>query len=100
MKKEKMKIEKIIEELEEFFLKEDLEGGKRHLEKSLEKAKEIGDWQSELSILNEMIGFYRRSGDKNKALESVKRSFFMIEEKGMDDSVSAGTYMVEWCHYP
>lgn len=88
---QKLNIQIIIEILEEYFSKEDLVGAGKHLENSLSKAREINDWQSELSILNEMIGYYRRVGKKEPALIAVNEAFEMIDNKSLTGQITAAT---------
>jgi len=87
----KLKIETVIEELERYFSKEDLVGAGIHLEESLKIAEAQDDWQCKLSILNEQIGYYRRTGKKDQALEAVDKSFEMIEKYNMQTAISAAT---------
>lgn len=87
----KIKIENIIKELENFFSREDLDGAGKHLEESLKTAKIQSDWQCELSILNEQIGYFRRVGKKGQALEAVEKSFEMIEKHKIQTAISAAT---------
>ena len=72
---EKIQIEKVIEELERYFSKEDLVGAGIHLEESLKIAEEQNDWQCKLSILNEQIGYYRRAGKKRFGFRSCRQKF-------------------------
>ena len=84
-------IERVIKELEEYFSRDDLKGAEKHLDMWCEKAEEIGDWKGKLSVLNERIGYYRRNSNPDKALNSVKESFEMIEKHDIQDTISAGT---------
>lgn len=69
------------------------EAGK-YLEKWLEKFEERGDWASQITILNEMMGFYRNTREREKGLESVEKGIALIGEHKLSDTVSGGTTYV------
>ena len=44
-----------------------------YLEDWLARYEEAGDWASQITILNEMMGFYRNSGEREKGLAAVEK---------------------------
>ena len=46
-----------------------------YLEDWLARYEEAGDWTSQITILNEMMGFYRNSREREKGLAAVERGW-------------------------
>ena len=56
--------QRIIQKMDEYMSRKDYEGAERHLLYWLEEAKLGKDLRGQLSIRNELIGFYRKRGRK------------------------------------
>ena len=52
-----MDVKQFVETLDGYLKAERLEEAGRYLEESLERAKDEGDWRTQITILNEMMGF-------------------------------------------
>lgn len=81
---------RIFDKLDELFSRNDLPAVGRLLDYWESEARILGDERGLLEILNEKIGYYRRTADKEKALAAVDAAFELVE-KGIGDRVSAGT---------
>ena len=90
----KINVPKLLEELDLIYASENLVEAEELLESSLEKARNMGDWSSELSILSEMMGFYRRNNKADKGLCSVYDGLDLIKAHGLEGSVSGATVML------
>ncbi len=64
------------------------------LERALEKARAGGDWRSELTVLSELLGQYRRTGEEEKALLAVQEALALIRAHRMGQTVSGATVML------
>ncbi len=64
------------------------------LERWRERAAQMRDWRGELSFLSELMGHYRRSGEREKALEAVKAGLGIIREHRLGETVSGATVML------
>ncbi len=64
------------------------------LEHALAQAREGRDWRAELSILSELLGQYRRSGDEAKGLQTVREALELIRAHRLGQTVSAATVML------
>lgn len=64
------------------------------LEEWLCAARSGGDWRSELSVLSELLGQYRRSGESEKAQAAVDAALELIRVHGMGSTVSGATVML------
>ena len=83
--------EKLIEELDRYFAREDLAGAGAFLEAQREQACLSGDWQRELTLANEQLGFYRRVNREGAAMEAVERAIRLIEDHKELAEVTVGT---------
>ena len=82
---------RIMEKLNELFSKNDLPAVGRLLAYWENEARILHDDRGLLEILNELIGYYRRTSEKEKGLAAVNEAFTLIEQKGICDTVSSGT---------
>ncbi len=86
--------QRIIEKLDEYMSRRDYAGAERHLLYWLEEAKLAGDMRGELTVCCELIGHYRKTGNKDEALRFVGRTVKLLDELGFRNNVSAGTALV------
>lgn len=85
---------RIITKLDAFFARNDLEGAAELLDYWNNEAKNIGDTRGRLEILNEQIGLYRRTFERDKALDAVSDALKIIESEKLDGSLSVGTIYI------
>ena len=64
------------------------------LEKSLADARSHSDWRSELTVLSELLGQYRRTGEADKGLRTVNEALAVIQAHGMGRTVSGATVLL------
>ena len=86
--------QRIVEKLDEYLARRDTAGAERHLLYWLEEARLGKDLRGELMLRNELTGFYRKAGEKEKSLASADRALELLKELGMEQTVSAGTTYV------
>ncbi len=84
-------VARIIDRVDEYFAKNNLEEAKRLLEYWQKEAVALRDLRGELSIDNELVGLYRKLDDKQSAMETVDRTLELVTRLGLDKSVSGGT---------
>lgn len=87
-------VSRIIEKLDGFFYKNDMESAGRLLSQWHEEASALRDKSGELSVVNEMLGYYRKMGEREKGLWSVERSLKLLRELDMTECVSGATVML------
>jgi len=73
--------------------------GKEHeaglaLDAAIEKSRKMCDWRSELSLLSELCGHCRRSGEEDKAMDAIEAIMGIIKEHRMGSTVSAATVLL------
>ena len=87
-------VQRVIEKLDNCFKTNDLQSGVRLLEYWQDEAKALGDLSGELSIVNEMLGIYRRTNDGDKALSAVKRALELLKLTENESKASGATIML------
>lgn len=85
---------RIIEKMNEYMSRRDYSGAERHLCYWLEEALMGGDLQGQLMLRNELVGHYRKTGQKEKAMENIAKALELLEALGMERSITAGTTYV------
>ncbi len=90
----KINVERFITKLDSFFAHNDLQGATKHLFFWEKEARNLGDNLGLLTILNESIGFYRRTNDKEMALSALNEALKIINDNGLNNSVGAATIYV------
>ena len=88
---DKVPIARVIDKLNEAFHKNDLAAAGRLLEYWDREARILGDDRGLVEILNEEIGYYRRTSEKEKAMSAVREAFELVESIEINKTVTAGT---------
>ena len=57
-----------------------------YLEDWMARYEEAGDWASQITILNEMMGFYRNSGEREKGLAAVEKGLALVGDHGLGNA--------------
>ena len=68
--------------------------GEAYLERWYEDARAEGDYKSELSILSEMLGQYRKCGSAGKGLDACEKAIAMVEKLGIGQSATGATILI------
>lgn len=82
-----------IEKLDSLFSNKQREKVEPFLLESLKQAREEGDDATELTILNEMIGFYRDAGLVEKDMQAVDDCKALLEKMGLEGTIEYATSM-------
>ncbi len=83
--------QRIAEKLDEYMAKRDYQGAERHLNYWLSEAELGNDLRGKLMILNEKIGFYRKTGRREPAFENIEKALDLLDALDYGNSISAGT---------
>lgn len=84
-------VRNFISELDMFFAKEDLQGARSCLLEWRKRAADCGDKKGELTVLNEMTGFYRQTKEEAEGMAAIRDAFALIDELGIKNLPSAAT---------
>ena len=86
--------DRIMAKMREYEDASDWDGAERHLKYWLAEAEMNRDGRGELMLRNELMGFYRKQGKKDEALEHAGKAAALIEKMDMGGTVTAGTTWV------
>ena len=86
--------QRIMEKVDEYMSRRDYAGVERHLLYWLEEAKLGGDRRGELMIENELIGHYRKTGDREKAFLHAEAALALLDALDFEGTITAGTTCV------
>ena len=86
--------QRIIEKMNDYMSRRDYAGAERHLLYWLEEAKLGNDLRGQLLIRGELVGHYRKTGEKDKAFQSADDALRLLKELDFDGTVSSGTTYV------
>jgi len=81
-------MDRILTRLDEYLAQNDYDAAERHLLYWL--AEKRGS-SAAVGLYNELLGIYRKTGQEEKALESVKNALQMIEDLKLDGGIAAAT---------
>lgn len=86
--------QRIIQKLDDYMSRRDYAGAERHLLYWMEEAKRGRDLRGQLLLCNELVGHYRKAGDREAALTWAEEALALLDRLDFDGSVSAGTTYV------
>ena len=84
----------LILQLDSLFAVEDISGAGKLLDEALSEARALGDKTGELSILSELMGFHRRTGDRETAIRVSREGIALVSELNIEKSVSGATVVL------
>ncbi len=91
---ERINATRFIEKLDSFFAKNDLAGAGTYLDHWEGEARSLGDDRGLLTVLNEKLGFYRRTNEREKAMTTVGKVQELIRLLDLDNALSTATIYV------
>ena len=86
--------QRVIAKMDDYMSRRDYAGAERHLRYWLEEARAGGDLRGMLMVRNELVGHYRKTGDRERAMESAEAALALVAELGFEGTISAGTTCV------
>lgn len=91
---DRIDIPRFIEKLDRCFNRNDMRSARECIEYWESEARRIGDDRGLLTILNEAVGYYRRTQKKGKALKAMEESLSLVEKLGLSQSMSGATIYI------
>lgn len=86
--------QRIIEKMNDYMSRKDYAGAERHLLYWLSEAQLGHDTRGELMIRNELIGHFRKTGNREEAFKNAEAAIKLLKELRFEDNKSAGiTYI-------
>ncbi len=87
-------VSRVIEKLDEYLNKNDVSGARAHLEYWQKEALALRDERGELAVTDELIGLYRKLGEKALALASSDRAVSLVNSLKLNDTVTEATVLL------
>ncbi len=87
-------VDRIIEKLDMLFSENDLDSAGKLLEYWRGEAVALKDKRGELSILSELVGYYRKTMNREPAEEAVNRALDLVSELEEIDSIPGATVLL------
>ena len=87
-------IGRIMDRLREYEDRSDWPAAERHLKYWLAEAEAANDGRGQLTLNNELMGFYRKQGKKEEAVRHAEKACELVEKLDMADTTVAGTTWV------
>lgn len=84
-------IRRVLEKLDGYLGQNDYDAGERLLNNWLREADACGDRQGKLTVLNEQIGLYRKTGKEAECFAAIDAALALTEQLQMEDTVTGGT---------
>ena len=84
-------VSRVLEKLDEHLGRNDYSAAEKHLLYWYGEAEEGRDRHGMLTISNELMGLYRKTGRKNEVLTALEKSLRLIDELELNNNITAGT---------
>lgn len=84
-------IRRVLSKLDGYLGQNDYAAAERLLENWRREADACGDRQGKLTVLNEQIGLYRKTGREPECLAAIQSALSLLRELQMEDAVTGGT---------
>jgi len=85
---------RVLEKLDESYSRADLDAAVRLAEYWIAEAKAGNDLRGEFAVRNELMGVFRKMGNKEKAIENADLSLQLIDRLELNGSATHGTALV------
>ena len=89
-----LNVPELIKQFDELYAKNDYSSAEMLISAALEQAVTAGDWRSQLSLVSEQLGLFRKTGEEEKANNAVNEAQRLIEEHSMGRTVSGATVLL------
>lgn len=87
-------VERVIEKLDSCLSRNDCSAAQRHLEYWLKEAEDGHDMRGRLTVLNEQIGLFRKTGKEEECLQAVRSALSLADALDIGGSVAYGTTLI------
>lgn len=85
---------RFIAKLDECFDRNDMKAACEWIESRKKEARDIGDDRGLLTVLNEAVGYYRRTQKRGKADKAMRESLDLVEKLGLSQTLSGATIFI------
>lgn len=85
---------RVIERLDSYLDRNDYAAAERHLHYWLAEAELGHDDRGRLTALNELVGLYRKQGEREAGLKTISDTLALLESMELDNTVTQGTALI------
>lgn len=89
-----MNIERILEQLDELFTQHKVDQVENFLLHRIDEASAEGDVSSLITLLNEIIGHYRETGEFEKSISCCRQVLILVDQAGLKGSIAYATTLL------
>jgi len=89
-----MKIEEIFNKIDELFQQGKVEEAEMYMDTTLAEAEAEGDFSACVALYNELAGYCRVSGNKEKCFDMLQKALAVQENEGLGDTISYATTLL------
>ena len=93
-KKEAIPVSRFIDKLDGCFAHNDMKGARECIQFWENEARRVDDRKGLLTVLNEAVGYYRRTQKRTRALEAAEECLKLVDALGLSETVSAATVYI------
>ena len=86
-----MNVQHILDELEALFAKQDIQAVEPYLTEQLDRAYNEQDYSACITIMNEMIGFFRDTSQYQKSLDYSEQVLMLMQQLGYEGTLPYAT---------
>lgn len=83
-----------LEGLDALFAVNEAEKAGAYLTEWYQKAVDAGNWRLQVTVLNEMMGYYRSTGVESAALDAVSRMLKLVKDYELEGNKDIGTVWI------
>lgn len=83
-----------LRELDRRFAENDLAGAGEYLDAALSLARKTGDTAAVLSLRSEQVGYFRKTGEKEKALEAIDEALRLCDMLQLRSTITGATVLL------
>lgn len=87
-------VPRFLDQLDRCFGRNDMKAARECLDAWERRARDLGDRRGLLTVLNEAVGYYRRTQKKGKALAALAECRALVRELDMESSLSGATVLI------
>lgn len=87
-------VRRVLEKLDSFLEKNDYDSAERHLRYWISEAEAGNDLRGKLTILNELIGIYRKTAKETECLQAISDAISLTESGKIGEEISLGTTLI------
>lgn len=84
-------VPEFIKKLDRYYAHEDLSGAEKFLREQYDICNSTENNGGKLTVLNEMTGFFRQTGDKDSAFGAISEALELLDNTDIEDEVTCAT---------